>query len=94
MAYCMEEAVMTQTENLYYMENSDQYHHPFSGQYSAYSLSSIPAVLAFSNCLMHTSMMLAQNHNSHERMAEVWGQYIKRKKDIPPWRLCLRESNF
>lgn len=75
MAYSMEEAVMTQTENLYYMENSDQNHHPFSGQYSAHSLSSLSAVLASSNFVMHARMMLAQKHSSHERMAEVWGQY-------------------
>lgn len=64
MAYSMEEAIMTQMESLYHTENPHHYQHPFSGQYSARSLSSIPAVISFSNCLMPASLMLAQNHNS------------------------------
>ena len=64
MAYSMEEAVTTQKESLYHMENFHHYQHPFSGQCSAYSLSIISAVTSFSNCLMHATLVLAQKHNS------------------------------
>lgn len=62
MAYSVEEAVMTQIESLYHMENSHHYQHPFSGQYSAHCLSSVSAVPLFSN----GSLLLAQKHNSRE----------------------------
>lgn len=63
-AYSMEEAVTTQMESLYHMENSHHYQPPFSGEYSAHPLSSISAVPSFSNCLTHASLMFAQKHNS------------------------------
>lgn len=48
MAYSVEEAVMTQMESLYHMENWHHHQHPFHGQYNAYSLSNIKAVPSFS----------------------------------------------
>lgn len=62
----MEEAVMTQIESLYHTENSHHYQHPFSGQYSAYSLPSTSAIPSFSDCLVQASLMLAQ-YSSWER---------------------------